>query len=401
MRFLMFLLPVTLFAQAPPQVIPPPPVISTVTPAVGQVTITADIGGCEGTTCGLSSCSCWYQLYRAPCTGSSCPPPREGDPYVFPPNATLTRTGNQSGSQHLVWVDPDPALAEGTSWNYFLSANYSAYTPYTPSAPTACQTNAVFLPANNNVGFPFSVYLDFTNPQCVNGNTCFLTAYRATCPKDTSGVTQCPGYFPGSTFFAKLPAADANGKSYTTATVTPSGTTFEYKDDGGIPGNLGYGVTYTYAVTNSYDAFPSQSSAASATSLITPIQHQATLNYSNPACNSTTAACSLQVYRARCSTATSCPAYIPGNAAWKTLNMAGVTANVTAQGTSWRYQDLDTALANSTTYAWVATNAYAGGSAGQASQAYVGTTAATRRRDTHAKDHDHSAGGVTGTVRPN
>ena len=103
--------------------------------------------------------------------------------------------------------------------------------------------------------------------------------------------------------------------------------------------------------------------------------HQAVLNYSNASCT-TNAQCSLQVYRATCTSATSCPAYTAGSSSWKALDMTtGLTPNIGTAGTSWQYQDKDTALQDSTTYAWVSTNTYVGGStASAASSNYIGTT---------------------------
>lgn len=103
--------------------------------------------------------------------------------------------------------------------------------------------------------------------------------------------------------------------------------------------------------------------------------HQAILNWSNPSCT-TTAQCSLQVYRATCTSATSCPAYTAGSSSWTALNMtSGLVPTIGASGSTWNYTDKDPALQDSTTYAWVATNSYVGGStASGASSNYVGTT---------------------------
>ncbi|HEY4800686.1 MAG TPA: hypothetical protein VII99_16520, partial [Bacteroidia bacterium] len=54
---------------------------------------------------------------------------------------------------------------------------------------------------------------------------------------------------------------------------------------------------------------------------------------------------------------------------------SGLTSNIGAGGTTWVYNDKDTALQDSTTYAWVSTNTYIGGTqASTASSNYVGTT---------------------------
>lgn len=103
--------------------------------------------------------------------------------------------------------------------------------------------------------------------------------------------------------------------------------------------------------------------------------HQAVLNWSNPSCTQN-AQCSIQVYRATCTSTTSCPTYSAGSSSWTTLSMtSGLTPTIGANGTTWNYTDKDTALQDSTTYAWVATNTYVGGTtASGASSNYVGTT---------------------------
>jgi hypothetical protein len=101
--------------------------------------------------------------------------------------------------------------------------------------------------------------------------------------------------------------------------------------------------------------------------------HSAVLNWSNASCT-TTAQCSLQVYRTQCTSLTSCPAYPSGT--WKMLDMtSNLVPSIGASGSSWNYTDKDTALQDSTVYAWVATNTYAGGTTSSgASAAYAGTT---------------------------
>jgi len=235
---------------------------------------------------------------------------------------------------------------------------------------------------------PFSVYLNFNNPSCVTGNTCFPTVYRTVC--NTNQASSCAAWTPTSAAYTKLPASDSAGNSYTTSTVSSTGTTFKYRDDGTISKNLGYGVMYQYAVTNSFAAYPSNASPATVVNIITPIAHQATLNYSNGACTSASLQCSIQVYRAQCSSSTSCPSYSPGSSSFKALNMlSNLTSTVGTQGTSWVYQDLDVVLANSTTYVWVATNTFVNGSTpSAASSPYIGTTAATRSKGvTNAKPY--------------
>ena len=103
--------------------------------------------------------------------------------------------------------------------------------------------------------------------------------------------------------------------------------------------------------------------------------HQAVLNWSNSSCTSN-AQCSIQIYRAQCSSASSCPAYSPGSSSWTALSTAsGLVPNIGATGSTWNYTDKDTALQDSTTYSWVATNTYVGATSSSAASAnYVGTT---------------------------
>jgi hypothetical protein len=103
--------------------------------------------------------------------------------------------------------------------------------------------------------------------------------------------------------------------------------------------------------------------------------HQAIVNWSNPNCT-TNAQCTLQVYRATCTSITSCPAYSPGSGSWKALDMtSNLTVSPGLNGTTWQYLDKDPALQDSTTYSWVATNSYVGATtASGASTAYNGTT---------------------------
>ena len=101
--------------------------------------------------------------------------------------------------------------------------------------------------------------------------------------------------------------------------------------------------------------------------------HQAVLNWANAGCT-TNAQCALQVYRTTCSSVTTCPTYPSG--VWKALDMtSNLVPTISTNGTSWVYTDKDTALQDSTTYAWVATNSFVGAttSSGPSSN-YVGVT---------------------------
>lgn len=89
----------------------------------------------------------------------------------------------------------------------------------------------------------------------------------------------------------------------------------------------------------------------------TSAPHQATLNWQNSSCT-TGKPCSIQIYRATCSSTSTCPTY--PNSAYATPPTAtlAVTISATATGTSWQAVDADPALADGTTYAWVSTNTY-------------------------------------------
>ena len=57
----------------------------------------------------------------------------------------------------------------------------------------------------------------------------------------------------------------------------------------------------------------------------------------------------------------------------------GLTSTIGTQSTSWQYVDNDSALIGSTTYVWVATNAYSGSSnSSAASTPWSGTTSVGR-----------------------
>lgn len=101
--------------------------------------------------------------------------------------------------------------------------------------------------------------------------------------------------------------------------------------------------------------------------------HSAILNWSNPSCT-TTQQCTIQVYRAQCTSTTTCPTWPSGT--WAKLNMtAGLVPTIGSSGTSWNYTDSDPTLQDSTTYAWVATNTYVGGTnSSGASTSFVGST---------------------------
>lgn len=368
MRLLCFLL-ISMGAFA--QTVPPAPVMGTVSnPAPSNVAVPTDVAGCGTTTCGLADCSCWIQLYRASCpTATTCPARTTGPPYVTTPGVKMSGTFTGAGT-HFVMTDNDIALTAGTIWTYFETANFASYTPFTPS-PFSASTGPVKIPGNAAGPVNFTVQLDFDNPQCVTGNNCDAQIYRATCTQ------LCPQYASSPGSFVQLAGT-------TTQKVTTGGTHFTFLDTGAAPNYLSYNTQIMYAVTNSYQVNPGYPSGASELGLMTPTGiHSATLNWSSTACRASSE-CTLQIYRAKCASATSCPAYTPGNTAWKALDMStGFTMNgvvIGAQGSSWQYMDSDAALTGSTTYVWVATNTYKGATtASPASTPWIGTTAAGKQ----------------------
>jgi hypothetical protein len=93
------------------------------------------------------------------------------------------------------------------------------------------------------------------------------------------------------------------------------------------------------------------------------ISHEADLTYTNPQCLAATP-CNLQVYRAQCSSTTSCPSFTTSPTSFFALpastvtGVATVTESVTTAGTTWTFIDTDPTLKDSTTYVWVATDAW-------------------------------------------
>lgn len=215
----------------------------------------------------------------------------------------------------------------------------------------------------------FKIVLDWDNTDCAVG-ACWLNVYRATC------VTACPDYTKNPAAFTALPNNATSGASYIVETANPSGSAhYNFTDlpDSTAP-PLNYLTTYVYAVTNSY-ANTSTASLPAQISLTTPGPHAAIVNWSSAACR-TSSPCTFQVYRAVCTSAASCPAYTPGGSAWTALPASGLTTTQGAQGTSWQYQDQSAALVGNTTYAWVSTATYTGGTvASPPSSAFIGTTA--------------------------
>jgi hypothetical protein len=210
----------------------------------------------------------------------------------------------------------------------------------------------------------FKVQLDWDNNGCTSGGyQCDGQIYRAVCSNMT-----CPVYNTQPTAFTKLSGTVIQ-------TVTTSNTHFTFTDTGTSPNpSLPYAVWIAYAVTNSFQANPSSTSTSTQIQLQTPTgAHQAILNWSSTACTSSFP-CTIQVYRATCSSSTSCPSY-PGTA-WTALNMSvGLASTPVAQNTTWQYTDNDSKLVGSTTFAWLATVSYQGASTSSpASTVWIGTT---------------------------
>jgi hypothetical protein len=211
----------------------------------------------------------------------------------------------------------------------------------------------------------FKVQLDYDNPACYTGNNCSADVFRAIC----TDPANCPIYSGNAAAFTLL-----NSTVTTTQTVTASNTHFVSLDAGATPNALAYNTLYTYAVRNTFLSDPSNPGGTAQVNVQTPAGiHTAILNWSSAACR-TGSLCNLQVYRAVCTSTTSCPAY-PGSA-WTALSMvSGLTSTPSAQGTTWQYQDNGSSLSGSTTFAWLATCSYQGASASSpASTMWIGTT---------------------------
>jgi hypothetical protein len=227
---------------------------------------------------------------------------------------------------------------------------------------------ALIFPVSGNAQtVNFKVQLDYDNTGCTTGNNCSADVFRAVCPG--ADAANCPQFVANSSSFTSL-----NSTVTTTQTVTASNTHFISIDAGAAPNNLAYSTLYVYAVRNAFLADPSHPGGTAQVNVATPAGiHTAILNWSSAACR-TSSPCTLQVYRATCTSPTTCPSY-PGSA-WTALSMVtGLTSTDSAQGTSWQYQDNGSALAGSTTFAWVATCSYQGSSTSSpASTMWVGTT---------------------------
>lgn len=86
--------------------------------------------------------------------------------------------------------------------------------------------------------------------------------------------------------------------------------------------------------------------------------HQATLYYQSAVCTNSSP-CQLDVYRAVCPKASTCPSYGNGHG-WSRLTSGAAMATPTPTGTTWIVRDSDPVLQDSTTYVYVATLAWIG-----------------------------------------
>jgi len=203
------------------------------------------------------------------------------------------------------------------------------------------------------------------SPDC----TCTLQTYRASCVS----VGSCPPVSTGSPY-TLLP------NTYLTANVGASSTAWTFIDKDPSLTDNSIWIYFQTATFANATAPQSPSSPSAPTSPITipkatATAHQATLNYSNSSC-STNAPCAIQLYRATCTSSTACPSY--PNSAFSQLSGYGITVNPSPSGTTWILTDNDPALADSTTYVWVATNSFQSspGTLSPASAPWSGTTSA-------------------------
>jgi len=85
--------------------------------------------------------------------------------------------------------------------------------------------------------------------------------------------------------------------------------------------------------------------------------HQATLYYQNSSCTNHNP-CTIQVWRAVCSSPTSCPYFVMGNPIWTRVTTGGGSASASGNKTTWVVYDQDPTLQDNTTYEYCATNTY-------------------------------------------
>lgn len=107
----------------------------------------------------------------------------------------------------------------------------------------------------------------------------------------------------------------------------------------------------------------------------TTVPHQATLYYQSSACTDSSP-CRLVVYRAVCSTSTTCPSYGNGHG-WIQVTAGSASSAPTPTGTTWVVTDKDPTLQDATTYVYVATLAWQSNpnQASAPGPAWSGTTA--------------------------
>ena len=112
--------------------------------------------------------------------------------------------------------------------------------------------------------------------------------------------------------------------------------------------------------------------------LLALLLHVATLYYQNTQCIASSP-CTLIVYRATCSSPTSCPTW-GNNKGWirPPATTLTILPTVTASGTSWIVTDKDPALKDNTTYVYAATNTFSSGSpVSDPSSLWSGTTSSS------------------------
>jgi len=237
------------------------------------------------------------------------------------------------------------------------------------------------------------VNIAFSNSQCRNDTSCVGTKSRAgkTVPPMVNCLcdaevwrAQCPnaGSCPDPTVsvqgYTLLP-----NTNHLTATVTATGTSWTYNDIDTAA--LLDGLTFKYAVDNRWTdqtTASDRSAVVTVAPVVLPVAsttHSATLNYSSTACTTGTP-CWIQLWRATCTSPTSCPTYVAGSSGWVSPpNLQFPVWNETTSGTTWQFVDNDPALQASTTYAYVATVCFQpGGCNGNGysppSQPWSGTT---------------------------
>lgn len=111
------------------------------------------------------------------------------------------------------------------------------------------------------------------------------------------------------------------------------------------------------------------------------LSHEADLAYSDSSCTTAKPCLPIQVYRAQCASATSCPSFATSPNSFVALPTATksdgsytVSVVTNSGGSNWTVIDKDPAMLDGTTYEWVSTVSYPTSAPSGASNPFQGTT---------------------------